>query len=79
MSFVQREITRINAALDSAPTEDVKKELYAAQQALSWTLEPNGFASPYKMIIGQSDALNTVDLPLQPLDAAYGLTVGKSW
>lgn len=54
MSFVQREIDKIRALLieQKHPKHD---ELYAAQQALEWALEPDGIASPFTMIAGKRD------------------------
>jgi hypothetical protein len=52
MSFIQREIDRIRAELVTAPAN---KELYAAQQALEWVLEPSGIKSPYAMITGTQE------------------------
>jgi len=45
--FVQRELDRIAAALRGSTKPEDYAQLYAAQQALSWALEPNGFASPF--------------------------------
>jgi hypothetical protein len=50
MSFIAREIERIHAAILSGSNH--RKELYAAQQALEWALEPDGIRSPYRMITG---------------------------
>jgi hypothetical protein len=50
--FVQRELDRIAIALREAPTPEHYARLYAAQQALSWALEPDGFAAPYEVITG---------------------------
>lgn len=51
MSFIQREIDRVTKVLRSEPLDTLRyKELYAAQQALMWTLDPEGFASPYEVI-----------------------------
>ena len=52
MGFVERELNRIEAALRQPQSGNAYIELYAAQQALVWALEPTGFASPYKMITG---------------------------
>ncbi len=53
MSFIQREIDRIRESLvASDPRYD---ELYAAQQALEWALEPSGIKSPYAMITGTQE------------------------
>jgi hypothetical protein len=46
MSFVQRELDQIGRALRVPQTPDNYARLYAAQQALAWAMEPNGFASP---------------------------------
>lgn len=50
MSFIQREIDRLNAAI--IPDKPNQDSLYAAQQALAWALEPSGIKSPYEMITG---------------------------
>lgn len=50
MSFIQREIDRIRADIVSG--RGPERELYAAQQALEWALEPGGIKAPYEMIMG---------------------------
>ena len=50
MSFIQRELDKISVAL--AGGSGPQPELYAAQQALSWALEPSGFKSPYELLKG---------------------------
>lgn len=52
MSFIQRELDRISAALVETPTANDYDSLYAAQQALSWALEPTGIKAPFAMIRG---------------------------
>ena len=53
MSFIQREINRINAVLNSKDeSSPVYPKLYSAQQALEWVLEPTGVKSPYEEIMG---------------------------
>jgi len=52
MSFIQRELDRIAIALNKQTAGDEYERLYAAQQALSWALEPGGFKSPYAEIMG---------------------------
>lgn len=52
MSFVARELERLSRALHADPESDRYAEIYAAQQALSWVLEPDGFSSPYAAIMG---------------------------
>jgi hypothetical protein len=54
MSFIQRELERVGAALMQPQPSDHYAELYAVQQALLWALEPEGFKSPYDMIVGIS-------------------------
>jgi hypothetical protein len=61
MSFIKREINRISAALGEARADEYD-QLYAAQQALAWALEPNGFKSPYDAIKGTPEDL--ADCPL---------------
>lgn len=50
MGLIQREIDRMRSLLVAGDVRS--KELYAAQQALEWVLEPDGIQSPYKMIMG---------------------------
>ena len=51
MSFIQRELDRLSSALRDGQTKpDVYAQVYAAQQALAWAMEPTGFASPTTMI-----------------------------
>ncbi len=52
MSFIQRELDQINAKLRENPDANDYDQLYAAQQALSWAMEPTGVASPLSMIRG---------------------------
>ncbi len=53
MSFVARELDRITGRLRQPDIPaDQYERLYAAQQALSWALEPEGFRSPYDAIVG---------------------------
>ena len=43
---------RIAVALRNGQRPECYRELYAAQQALSWALEPIAFASPFDAITG---------------------------
>ena len=52
MSFIQRELDRIERALAEPRATDEYSRLYAAQQALAWALEPKGFKAPYDMVMG---------------------------
>jgi hypothetical protein len=74
MSFIQRELDKIEAALDSGDlSQDAYIQLYAAQQALSWALDPTGYRSPYNTIKGivddQTNGLLNATLN-DPVDAA---------
>lgn len=49
MSFIQREIDRLREAI-LASEGDKRDQLYAAQQALSWALDPACFKTPYSLV-----------------------------
>ena len=51
MDRIQQELEKITTALRE-PHSSEYDQLYAAQQALSWAIEPGGFKSPYNMITG---------------------------
>lgn len=53
MSFIQRELDRIGEALRADPGAPNYDRLYAAQQALAWVLEPEGFMPPLQMVARQ--------------------------
>jgi hypothetical protein len=65
MGLIQREIDRIRADLVSGA--DRAGELYAAQQALEWALEPGGIKSPYEMITGIQEGSGDCLVHLHPL------------
>jgi hypothetical protein len=50
MGLVQREIDKIQLSLQGTPQGPRRDELYAAQQALAWSLDPLNFSSPLAMI-----------------------------
>jgi hypothetical protein len=52
MSFIQRELDHLAVALREPRFAINYDRLYAAQQALSWALDPTGFKSPYALITG---------------------------
>ena len=52
VGFVGRELDRIAVALREPQPPKRYAELYAAQQALSWALEPEGFMSPHDLLTG---------------------------
>ncbi len=66
MSFLQRELDRVQRALRDPSNSDRYDEFYAAQQALAWASEPNGYASPMKMltdILGDSEGCSAPPRP----------------
>lgn len=46
VGFVARELERLSVALREPQPPDRYVELYAAQQALSWALDPENFQAP---------------------------------
>jgi hypothetical protein len=50
IGFVVRELDRIASALQGPTPPERRSELYAAQQALSWAIDPSAFASPLDML-----------------------------
>lgn len=65
MSFVKREIDRINGEINRTDENTpVYAQLHAAQQALGWALEPTGVKSPYDTIM---------DIPARPEDCLGGV------
>jgi hypothetical protein len=66
MSYLQRELERINAALLQTPNaDDQYRELYIAQQAIAWASDPGCFKSPFRMIMGTSEGLGDCLVPLR--------------
>lgn len=55
MEMIEREINRIRRILTNEPDNPKYDRLYAAQQALAWALRPNGFKSPFIMIMGTQE------------------------
>lgn len=51
MKFIEQELERISATLREPRTAEYD-QLYAAQQALSWALDPTVFKSPYDLLNG---------------------------
>ena len=65
MSFIQRELDHIGDALRADPQSNDYDRLYAAQQALAWATDPQGFASPMKHIRGRTQE-GSEDCPACP-------------
>ena len=67
MNLIETEINRIRSVLANDPNHPKYEQLYAAQQALCWSTDPNGFKSPFTMIMGnqgeQGDCLGKNHLP----------------
>lgn len=54
MSFIQREIDKLRSKIASQ-THPRHHELYAAQQALEWAIEPHGVKSPFDYLTGSEE------------------------
>jgi hypothetical protein len=69
MSFIQRELDKLETELLSMELDGpLYKQIYAARQALSWALDPNGFASPYAMLLEKrGDNSATIEFSDGPL------------
>ena len=52
MNLIERERQRIGAAIVNPGNAGVRDQLYAAQQALAWAVEPASAKAPYDMIMG---------------------------
>lgn len=64
MGFIDREVARIQAGLHAAEPESARwRELHAAQQALKWATEPQGFAAPFDSISGVPSATDSPAAP----------------
>lgn len=51
MSFLQREHDKLNEMLRSTPSDDPRyHEIYMAQQAIGWALDPDLFMSPSGLV-----------------------------
>lgn len=66
MSFIQREIDRLNAAIRNRQDNANHEKMYSAQQALSCALDPNNFASPYDLTMGTQANLEGCFDPHRP-------------
>lgn len=56
MGFVSRELERLSRALDGSVGNPRYPELYAAQQALAWALEPASAIAPYTYLTDMAAA-----------------------
>jgi hypothetical protein len=72
MSFIQRELDKLETELLAAEHgSPLYERIYAARQALSWALDPNGFASPYAMLLDKrGDNSATIEWADGPLPEA---------
>ena len=61
MSFIQRELERLGRALCADPRPERQAELYAAQQALAWALDPSVAMPPYDHLITRPIAVADTD------------------
>lgn len=67
MGFIQRELDRIGEALRADPHGNDYDRLYAAQQALAWATDPDGFASPMKHIRGTQEGSKDCSAAPRPI------------
>ncbi len=78
MSFVARELERIQAAIGD-PSDPKHEALWGAQQALAWALEPSAFQCPYGAITGDKTANSasySVEIRPLPLSRSDDQSVG---
>jgi len=68
MSFLNRELDKIQPDLNKMRETDPSRyaQLFAIQQALSWASDPNGFRSPYDMVMGTQEGLEDCSGPPHP-------------
>ena len=62
-SYIERELQRIGQALRAEPNGEKYGELYAAQQALAWALDPNNYRAPTDAITGEPVQASTAGTP----------------
>ncbi len=66
-ALIQQELDRLAVALRDHERPECYREFYAAQQALSWALKPDGFAAPFDAIRGiQGAPAGCSDVPHPP-------------
>ena len=68
MGFVERELSKISDRLHGSCNNmdsDTWKKLWAAQQALTWALDPTNFQAPFDAITGEK-TVPSVSLELEP-------------
>ena len=65
MKYIENELKRCEGELHSADG-DRYSYLYAVQQALSWVLDPMGYASPIDTVL--NDKVGTTDIPADSAD-----------
>lgn len=51
MNLIQQELGRLGHALYADPRPEREAELYAAQQALAWVLDPRVTMAPYDHVV----------------------------
>lgn len=69
MGFIERELEKLHSAMVAGIGDPRWPELYAAQQALSWALDPKSFRAPFDYLknipAGSGDC--SVDIHRSPL------------
>lgn len=66
MKHIESELERIRSRLARYPDPFEHAGLYAAQQALCWAAQPEGFASPYETITGNVEGSGCCLAPRHP-------------
>lgn len=63
---VETEFERLHTALNDARNDERRSELYAAQQALAWVIDPDAIRSPYNTIMGIAAGSGDYSAPRHP-------------
>jgi|GEM_PF-2800973 len=64
---IQAELDRIHEAIRGREYPEKHNDMYAAQQALAWAVEPEGAKSPYAMIMGIQEDLEGCSADPRPV------------
>lgn len=64
MTYIQRELERLERALDNGVGNPRYPEIYAARQALAWAVDPEAFRAPYAYLNGTPEG--SADCPAGP-------------
>ncbi len=73
MSLIQAELDRIGSTIRHSDPVPHYDELYAAQQALMWVLDPHTYKSPYALLVPISDTPADSEDYLEEIDHSQSL------